>query len=79
MAKVDCNKIPYAKAQREIKALLNSIRSYFKSEYNMDVRVAIDYGMDVNLANVNWLKNKAKYRNWHEKCKSKVFILHRQS
>lgn len=50
MAKVDCNKIPYAKAQREIKALLNSIRSYFKSEYNMDVRVAIDYGMDVNLA-----------------------------
>ena len=50
MAKVDCNKISYAKAQREIKALLNSIRFYFKSEYNMDVRVAIDYGMDVNLA-----------------------------
>ena len=50
MTEADYNKISYAKAQREIKALLNSIQSYFKNEYDMDVRVAIDYGMDVNLA-----------------------------
>ena len=29
MAKVDCNKIPYAKAQREIKALLKNLAVAF--------------------------------------------------